>query len=805
MMVTSSRTSMMGSLTSPSSPSPGSHPLNHHHLNHLDDDHHPADLSPRSSNSSLVSSSESLLNTSLSVPSPTAISANQRGQRRSSGGSSGVGGGSDSALRSTNANGSTEEELNALQNLRNAFERSSFTSLFHHDHHNNQSSDNEQMEQHISKSFAILGSPVVPSHHHQLLNSPTNLSRRSGDDSEDESHAMVMAFVGQGSPTGIQTTINGIASVIFQCPLCAVVCSSRHDFNEHLVTHSTEHRACPKCAFIATNEDELREHVQDAHGADDVGMLSEDEEVKTPKTNAQGKLKTFKCKQCEYTAVTKKEFWDHNKTHIRQEKMLHCPKCSFVTEYKHHLEYHLRNHMGSKPYQCTKCNYSCVNKSMLNSHLKSHSNVYQYRCSDCSYATKYCHSLKLHLRKYNHNPAMVLNPDGTPNPLPIIDVYGTRRGPKIKRPDPILEGLATTGPVVTIPGSPKLPKKKSTPHKKDKTDKAQQKLQQQQILDARDLSPIPASSPRYISSMPNQSATPPLKKMKEEHSSGDSDSEMRMSSSHLHHRPGRVTQLPQAPISPSSIALILQQGGGNGEQAQRNMHPPTSPNAIEFYNAALNQYLLNPMLQMQNASLNELLAAHQMANEQKAKVLHHLLQSGIVPNTQQQNVANDLRTKTTSATFGSTGMALDLSGRVGISGNGAEDGKKRKRKGKAQRYERRGSSEEDEDDMRNHYNMEDEALDFSNNNNNTEYKDKNRKRSSIVMKQEVATDLSLSSPPLYQNMMCKYCEISFPDRELYTIHMNYHSGDMDPFKCKSCGKQTRDKVEFFRHLTTDPH
>ena len=27
---------------------------------------------------------------------------------------------------------------------------------------------------------------------------------------------------------------------------------------------------------------------------------------------------------------------------------------------------------------------------------------------------------------------MVLNADGTPNPLPIIDVYGTRRGPKKK-------------------------------------------------------------------------------------------------------------------------------------------------------------------------------------------------------------------------------------------------------------------------------------------------------------------------------------------------------------------------------------
>ena len=88
--------------------------------------------------------------------------------------------------------------------------------------------------------------------------------------------------------------------------------------------------------------------------------------------------------------------------HIKPEKLLFCPKCIFVTEYKHHLEYHLRNHygkypllilkiltyiclfLGTKPFRCTSCNYSCVNKSMLNSHMKSHTNVYQYRCADCT-------------------------------------------------------------------------------------------------------------------------------------------------------------------------------------------------------------------------------------------------------------------------------------------------------------------------------------------------------------------------------------------------------------------------------------
>lgn len=158
----------------------------------------------------------------------------------------------------------------------------------------------------------------------------------------------------------------------------------------------------------------------------------DDQGVRVPKVNSHGKVKTFKCKQCDFIAITKMDFWEHSKQHIKTDKLLTCPKCPFVTEYKHHLEYHLRNHAGSKPFECDKCEYTCVNKSMLNSHMKSHSNIYQYRCANCNYATKYCHSLKLHLRKYEHEPAMVLNPDGTPNPLPIIDVYGTRRGPKQK-------------------------------------------------------------------------------------------------------------------------------------------------------------------------------------------------------------------------------------------------------------------------------------------------------------------------------------------------------------------------------------
>ena len=36
-------------------------------------------------------------------------------------------------------------------------------------------------------------------------------------------------------------------------------------------------------------------------------------QVRVPRVNSQGKVKTFKCKQCEFVAVTKLEFWKHGR------------------------------------------------------------------------------------------------------------------------------------------------------------------------------------------------------------------------------------------------------------------------------------------------------------------------------------------------------------------------------------------------------------------------------------------------------------------------------------------------------------
>lgn len=115
------------------------------------------------------------------------------------------------------------------------------------------------------------------------------------------------------------------------------------------------------------------------------------------------KNKIHLCKWCDHKTDQKEEHWHHIKTHLDPKKMLACKSCPFVTEYKHHLEYHDRNHSGEKPYKCSKCTYQCVNRSMLKSHLKSHSPDCPYRCPKCTYSTKYAHSLKMHSKKYHQN------------------------------------------------------------------------------------------------------------------------------------------------------------------------------------------------------------------------------------------------------------------------------------------------------------------------------------------------------------------------------------------------------------------
>uniref|UniRef100_A0A182FVX2 Protein hunchback n=1 Tax=Anopheles albimanus TaxID=7167 RepID=A0A182FVX2_ANOAL len=562
---------------------------------------------------------------------------------------------------------------------------------------------------------------------------------------------------------------------------------------------------------------------------------SEDEEgIRKPKVNSHGQVKKFKCKQCDFIAVTKLSFWEHTRTHIKPEKMLTCPKCPFVTEYKHHLEYHLRNHQRSKPFQCPKCSYSCVNKSMLNSHMKSHSNVFQYRCADCNYATKYCHSLKLHLRKYSHKPDVVLNLDGTPNPLPIIDVYGTRRGPKAK------------------------PQKLSGAEQKQKQEQSEKRDGSQQSGASGQQTPVtPTPQPASHGSPGGTGAGGmPFTPLGANggHGAAGSNGLMRNLLPHqlfpnplanMFKNAANAANLPLFPYLNLNFQMFADQQQQHQQQQQQQQAVAAaaamaqlSPN---FPQNLIGQLGYDKLVSLHNnnnnnsgSEDNDLSLKTTISSSSNGSTLGEELLKQITaaaadssasalkkpgsgsPYDQQQQTQDSEPETSTESNGGLTVSAslFDEYGREPCSivsrdpqtpsTSGSKTGERSRRKGRAFKLERLQAHGDEPLELSNRMDTryalaeddEDDAVMAPMESvQSKEVTQKEPSSSSTVQQRASAEKRSLE---------CKYCDIAFRDDVLYTIHMGYHGYD-DVFKCNMCGEKSEDRIGFFLHIARKAH
>ncbi|CAF1286063.1 unnamed protein product [Rotaria magnacalcarata] len=204
---------------------------------------------------------------------------------------------------------------------------------------------------------------------------------------------------------------------LVQCIRCG--CNANQD---NLLDHVSIHYPykCYSCGFYSISSPGLDEHNR-THTSNTLQKSAVIEEIpialptsikpteplngtNSEKSTPSSKAKVHRCRQCSYVSSVKEEYWAHHRVHIRADKVLECPSCPFVTEYKHHLEYHLRNHLGSKPFKCSKCEYACVNLSMLRSHKKSHFRHLLFKCLNCSFESKQYQALQEHLQIEGHEP-----------------------------------------------------------------------------------------------------------------------------------------------------------------------------------------------------------------------------------------------------------------------------------------------------------------------------------------------------------------------------------------------------------------
>ena len=92
--------------------------------------------------------------------------------------------------------------------------------------------------------------------------------------------------------------------------------------------------------------------------------------TQTHRKRHTGAPKFYACKQCGHVSKTKESKWNHARTHIPKHKQLTCTMCPFVTDLRHHLQYHITSHTQFKAFKCSECEYPCATKAMLVSHMK---------------------------------------------------------------------------------------------------------------------------------------------------------------------------------------------------------------------------------------------------------------------------------------------------------------------------------------------------------------------------------------------------------------------------------------------------
>ncbi|NXS53092.1 ZN335 protein, partial [Brachypteracias leptosomus] len=195
-------------------------------------------------------------------------------------------------------------------------------------------------------------------------------------------------------------------------PYLCRICGSRFLTHEDLRFHVNSHEAndpqlfkCLQCSYRSRRWSSLKEHMFNHVGS-----------------------KPYKCEECSYTSVYKKDVIRHSTVHSRDRKKradpppklnsFPCPVCNRIYPMQKRLTQHMKTHSTEKPHMCDKCgksfkkrytfkmhllthiqaianrrfkcefcDYVCEDKKVLLNHQLSHMNDKPYKCSFCKYST----------------------------------------------------------------------------------------------------------------------------------------------------------------------------------------------------------------------------------------------------------------------------------------------------------------------------------------------------------------------------------------------------------------------------------
>lgn len=163
----------------------------------------------------------------------------------------------------------------------------------------------------------------------------------------------------------------------FKCLQCNYHCKRWTSLKEHMFNHEgTKPFKCEECEYTSVYKKDVIRHA------------SVHRKIKKKPEPVQ-KVSEFPCPICHRVYPVQKRLTQHMKTHS-SEKPHMCDKCgkSFKKRYtfKMHLLTHIQS-LGDNKFKCEFCEYTCDNKKLVLNHQLSHTNDKPFRCDYCKYST----------------------------------------------------------------------------------------------------------------------------------------------------------------------------------------------------------------------------------------------------------------------------------------------------------------------------------------------------------------------------------------------------------------------------------
>ncbi|XP_050999752.1 zinc finger protein 335 isoform X3 [Acomys russatus] len=171
-------------------------------------------------------------------------------------------------------------------------------------------------------------------------------------------------------------------------PYLCRICGSRFLSHEDLRFHVNSHEAgdpqlfkCLQCNYRSRRWSSLKEHMFNHVGS-----------------------KPYKCEECSYTSVYRKDVIRHAAVHSQDRKKrpdptpklssFPCPVCGRVYPMQKRLTQHMKTHSTEKPHMCDKCGKSFKKRYTFKMHLLTHIQAVANRRFKCEFCEFVCEDKK---------------------------------------------------------------------------------------------------------------------------------------------------------------------------------------------------------------------------------------------------------------------------------------------------------------------------------------------------------------------------------------------------------------------------